>query len=92
MIDLGIYYEETFKLIHASATSNISKDKRSTEELEPFQYKVSRLIENILKSGDASAVSNFFRDLNNGNCCGIMEHAKLSSKSPLPVPLIIVQI
>jgi beta-lactamase class A len=80
--------EGTFRFIRSSAASpNISEEKRSTKELKPFQYKVNELIENLLKNGDASAISIYFRDLNNGNWFGIREHDKFSPKSLLKVPL-----
>src|ERR1700690_3860775 len=81
--------DETFRFIRASATSNSLGKNSKTKELKPFQYKVNALIENTLKSGDVSAVSVYFRDLNNGNWFGIREHDKFSPKSLLKVPLMI---
>jgi beta-lactamase class A len=81
--------EGTFRFIRASVRSNGSGEHQSTKELKPFQYKVNALIENTLKSGEASAVSVYFRDLNNGNWFGIREHDKFSPKSLLKVPLMI---
>ncbi len=81
--------EGTFRFIRAFTTSDSSVNDRSTRELKPFQYKVNGLIENTLKNGDASAVSIYFRDLNNGNWFGIREHDKFSPKSLLKVPLMI---
>lgn len=81
--------EGTFRFIRASATAKSSGNNQPTQELKPFQYKVNGLIENILKSGDATAVSVYFRDLNNGNWFGIREHDKFSPETLLKVPLMI---
>jgi beta-lactamase class A len=81
--------EGTFRFIRASAASNGSGKNQATKELKPFQYKVNEVIENIEKNGDASAVSVYFRDLNNGNWFGIREHDKFSPRSLLKVPIMI---
>jgi beta-lactamase class A len=81
--------EGTFRFIRASVSPDHSGYNQSTKELKPFQYKVNGLIENMLKNGDAAAVSVYFRDLNNGNWFGIREHDKFSPKSLLKVPLMI---
>ena len=81
--------EGTFRFIRAFVESNGPAKNRPTNELKPFQYKVNALIENSLKSGDATAVSVYFRDLSNGNWFGIREHEKFSPKSLLKVPLMI---
>jgi beta-lactamase class A len=81
--------EGTFRFIRAFVESNGSGKNRLASELKPFQYKVNVLIENTLKSGDAAAVTVYFRDLNNGNWFGIKEHEKFSPKSLLKVPLMI---
>ncbi len=81
--------EGTFRFIRASVRSNGSEKHQSAKELKPFQYKVNAMIENTLKSGEASTISVYFRDLNNGNSFGIRAHDKLSPKSLLKVPLMI---
>jgi beta-lactamase class A len=81
--------EDTFRFIRASAESNNSRKSHTTKELKPFKYKVNALIENTLKSGNAVAVSVYFRDLNNGNWFGVREHDKFAPKSLLKVPLMI---
>ncbi len=81
--------EGTFRFIRSSVTVNRSGNKPSTKELKPFRYKVNGLIENKIKSGDVSAVSVYFRDLNNGNWFGIRERDKFSPISLLKVPLMI---
>ncbi len=81
--------EDTFRFIRASVELNNTGKIHTTKELKPFKYKVNALIENTLKSGDAVAVSVYFRDLNNGNWFGIREHDKFSPKSLLKVPLMI---
>lgn len=62
--------EGTFKFIRASAAANSAENNRTTRELRPFQYKVNEFIERALQKQDASAVSVYFRDLNNGNWFG----------------------
>jgi beta-lactamase class A len=81
--------EGTFRFIRASLKSNDAGKHKSAKELKPFQYKVNALVENTLKNGQATAVSVYFRDLNNGNWFGIREHDKFSPKSLLKVPLMI---
>lgn len=81
--------EGMFKFIRAFAEPNSTGRNQSTRELKPFRYKVDEKIEMILNSGDASAVSIYFRDLNNGNWFGIGEHDKFLSKKLLKVPLMI---
>ncbi|HLE40638.1 MAG TPA: serine hydrolase [Nitrospirota bacterium] len=58
-------------------------------ELKPFLYKVRTLVEARLKGNDASAVSVYFRDLNNGNWFGIQENEKFSPASLLKIPVMI---
>ena len=79
----------SFRFIRAFVDSNSAGKNRTTKELKPFQYKVNALIENTLKSGGASAVSVYFRDLNHGNGFGIREQDKFSPKSLFKVPLMI---
>lgn len=81
--------EGIFRFIRASVGSNSSGKNLATKELKPFQYKINALIENTLKNGDASVISVYFRDLNNGNWFGIREHDTFSPKSLLKVPLMI---
>jgi len=81
--------DETFRFIRASVESKNHWMSLKARELKPFQYKVNALIGNTLKSGKASSVSVYFRDLNNGNWFGIREHDKFSPKSLLKVPLMI---
>jgi beta-lactamase class A len=78
-----------FKFIQASLEAKNPRGNRPNRELKPFQYKVNALTESILKKNDASAISVYFRDLNNGNWFGIGEHAKFSPKSLLKLPLMI---
>jgi beta-lactamase class A len=81
--------EGTFRFIRSSLESSGKIKHQMAKELKPFQYKVNALIENVVKSGQASGVSVYFRDLNNGNWFGIREHDKFSPKSLLKVPLMI---
>jgi beta-lactamase class A len=70
-------------------TSTEAKNLHANKELKPFQYKVSSLVDDDLKSGEAATISIYFRDLNNGNWFGIREHAKFSPKNLLKVPVMI---
>jgi len=81
--------EGEFRFIRTSFEAKDPKRKAVSRELKPFQYKVSGLIESRLKTGEVSAVSIYFRDLNNGNWFGIGEHDKFSPKSLLKLPLMI---
>lgn len=56
------------------------------QELKPFKQKVSALISEKLKTGEASHISTYFRDLNNGPWFGINEREEFSPGSLLKVP------
>lgn len=58
-------------------------------ELKPFRYKVKAVIEARLAENEASAISVYFRDLNNGNWFGIQESEQFSPASLLKLPLMI---
>ncbi len=80
--------EGTFRYIRTVAEPR-DTDHKPTSELKPFRYKVNDFIKEKLKSGDASSVSVYFRDLNNGNWLGIGERETFSPKSLLKLPLMI---
>lgn len=56
-------------------------------ELRPFRYKVKALIADHKKKGDATHVSVYFRDLENGPLFGLDMDEKFSPVSLLKVPL-----
>jgi beta-lactamase class A len=58
-----------------------------SSELQPFKYKVENLINNYLKSGPASHISVYFRDMNNGPWFGINEKEDFAPASLLKVPV-----
>ncbi len=79
----------TFKYLRTSMEAKNAKGQPVSKELKPFQYKVNALIEGKLKQEEATAVSVYFLDLNNGNWFGINEHDQFSPKSLLKIPLMI---
>ncbi len=81
--------EGEFKFIRISLPPKDSEGHHLNKELKPFRYKVNALIESKMKEGKASAVSVYFRDLDNGNWFGIGEHEKFSPESQLKLPLMI---
>jgi beta-lactamase class A len=56
-------------------------------ELQPFKSKVENLVNNHLKSGSASHISVYFRDMNNGPWFGINEKEDFAPASLLKVPV-----
>jgi beta-lactamase class A len=80
--------EGTFRYIRNVAESRDEHAKLSPE-MKPFRYKVNDLIQEEVKNGDASSVSVYFRDLNNGNWIGIGERETFSLKNQLKLPLMI---
>lgn len=56
-------------------------------ELRPFNYKIKSLVEARKRSGDATHVSVYFRDLENGPMFGVAVDEKFSPASLLKVPL-----
>ena len=79
---------EDFAFIRPIITKT-SPDLRKIRELKPFRYKVDALIQEKLDSDEATAVSVYFRDLDNGNWFGIRENEKFSPESQLKIPLLI---
>jgi beta-lactamase class A len=75
--------EGEFRFIRKGTERNASL----STELKPFRYKVNALIREKLDGGTASAVSVYFRDLNNGNWMGIGERDRFSPKNRLKLPL-----
>ncbi len=75
--------EGEFRFIRQRAEPALSPSR----ELKPFRYKVNELIRARLEQGLASAVSVYFRDLNNGNWMGIGERDRFSPKNRLKLPL-----
>jgi len=69
--------------------NEVSSDMRKMRELKPFRYKVDALIQNKIDDDEASTVSVYFRDLDNGNWFGIREDEKFSPEVQLKVPVLI---
>jgi len=59
------------------------------KELRPFKHKVAGLIDERIKTGRASHISVYFRDLDNGPLFGFDEKEKFSPASLLKVPLLL---
>jgi beta-lactamase class A len=79
---------EDFAFIRPTITE-ANTDLRKIRELKPFRYKVDALIQEKLDSDEATAVSVYFRDLDNGNWFGIREDEKFSPESLLKLPILI---
>ena len=79
---------EDFAYIRPSITE-ANPDLRKIRELKPFRYKVNALIQEKIDDEDVSAVSVYFRDLENGNWFGIREDEKFSPENQLKLPVLI---
>jgi len=79
---------ESFAFIRPTITES-NTDLRKTRELKPFRYKVDALVRDRLDNDDASSISVYFRDLDNGNWFGIREDEKFSPESQLKLPVLI---
>ena len=80
---------EEFQFIRPSILQDASPETRKMRELQPFRYKVTALIDEQLEEGQATSVSVYFRDLDNGNWFGIHENEPFSPESQLKLPLMI---
>ena len=80
---------EGFRFIRTSQEGKNAAGDRLKKELKPFQDRVNELVESRKESGDAAAVSVYFRDLNSDNWFGIGERDTFSPGSPLKTPLMI---
>jgi len=79
---------EDFAYIRLSITEGDS-ETRKIRELKPFRYKVDALVQEKIDDDEASFVSVYFRDLDNGNWFGIGENEKFSPESQLKLPILI---
>jgi len=79
---------EEFSFIRPTITE-VNPDARKIRELKPFRYKVDALIQEKLADEEASTVSVYFRDLENGNWFGIREDEKFSPETQLKIPVLI---
>ena len=61
-------------------------EKLLASEIKPFKSKVQDLVDSLIEQKRASAVSVYFRDLNNGPWFGINEKETFSPASLLKVP------
>lgn len=79
---------ESFSFIRPSIAEK-GPASRKFRELRPFRYKVDALIQSKIEDEAATAVSVYFRDLNNGNWFGIREDEKFSPENQLKLPVLI---
>jgi beta-lactamase class A len=79
---------EDFSYIRLSIKEG-NTETRKIRELKPFRYKVDALIQEMIDDEDASSVSVYFRDLDNGNWFGIREDERFSPESQLKIPILI---
>lgn len=79
---------EDFSYIRPSIMES-APEARKARELKPFRYKVDALIQKKIEAEEASSVSIYFRDLDNGNSFGIRENEKFSPESQLKLPILI---
>lgn len=79
---------EDFAYIRPSITET-PPEARKIRELKPFRYKVDALIQSKLEDEEASSVSIYFRDLDNGNWFGIRENENFSPEIQLKLPILI---
>ncbi len=78
-----------FRFIRPLPGYGHSGSERAIRELKPFRYKVKALVENEEKTGEASVISVYFRDLISGHRFGIREQETFSSETLLKLPLMI---
>lgn len=81
--------EKEFRYTSPLSRGETAAPSMTDTELKPFLYKVRTLVEKRLKANEASAVSVYFRELNNGNWFGIQENEKFSPASLLKIPVMI---
>jgi len=79
---------EDFSYIRLSLLEG-NAETRKIRELKPFRYKIDALVQEKIDDDDASSVSVYFRDLDNGNWFGIREDEKFSPESQLKLPILI---
>ena len=73
--------EKEFKFTSPSLKSETAAPSQTNTELKPFLYKVRSLVETRITRNDATSVSVYFRDLNNGHWFGINEQDRFSAGS-----------
>ncbi len=78
-----------FEFINPLLECNVFEEGAGFTELRPFKNKVSKIVDSFIKSGRATHVSVYFRDLNNGPWFGINERETFAAGSLLKVPLMI---
>lgn len=81
--------DSDFRFIRPLSGYGHSSGERAIRELKPFRYKVKALVEKEVKTGGASVISVYFRDLISGHRFGIREQEKFSSETLLKLPLMI---
>lgn len=78
-----------YRYVNPLLECEIYQDQLDNHELEPFKYKVERLIKERVAKGDAQTVSVYFRNLNDGPWFGINSREKFSPASLMKVPVMI---
>ncbi len=79
---------EDFAYIRPSISEG-NPGSRKIRELKPFRYKIDALVQEQVDNDEASSVSVYFRDLDNGHWFGLREDEKFSPESQLKIPILI---
>lgn len=74
-----------YKLVNPLLECEVGRS--GSKELRPFQQLIEKAAQNMLRRKEATHVSAYFRDLNNGPWIGVNEDEKFSPASLLKVPL-----
>ncbi len=81
--------DNDFRFIRPLSGYGHSGAERTIKELKPFRYKVKILIDDAIRSHEASVISVYFRDMISGHRFGIQEQERFSSETLLKLPLMI---
>jgi beta-lactamase class A len=81
--------DNDFRFIRPLSGYGHSGAERTIRELKPFRYKVKVLIDDAIRTHEASVISVYFRDMISGHRFGIQEQEKFSSETLLKLPLMI---
>lgn len=78
-----------YRYVNPLLECEIYQDQLDNSELEPFKYKVERLIKERVATGEVKTVSVYFRDLNDGPWFGINSREQFSPASLMKLPVMI---
>ncbi len=81
--------DNDFRYIRPLSGYGHSGKEQTVRELKPFRYKVKVLIDNAIRSHEASVISVYFRDMISGHRFGINEQERFSSETLLKLPLML---